>query len=327
MTALLFPGQGTQRIGMGLVFDRGFAAEAGEVAELAAQIDPELSVLIRRGPESELAVTSNAQLAVTMASLKALAIVDAADVRHSVVAGHSVGLLPALVAARVMDARLALGVARVRGRIMGALPKGGAMASVIGLTPEVLHVIAKDASRVAGLSVVVGLVNGPLNGVLSGHVEAVAVACDSSAARGGRTRRLAVSHAFHSPLMAPAVNQWNDFLETIQMHEPSVPIVSDMTGVPLTTASELRDLLRAQFTQTVRWDLVCERIVAMNQVTAIETGDSRILRQFGRAYPSLQVLSMADVSTLAMLRSRKELPANRLGQKSQTSELYVGQGL
>jgi acyl transferase domain-containing protein len=185
---------------------------------------------------------------------------------------------------------------------MGALPAGGTMASVLGLVPAVADAVARRAGAETELPLVVALVNGPETVVFSGAAAAVDRAVALASAAGGRVARLDVSHAFHSPLMEPAFAEWRAVVDAQPLRDPSVPLLSDLTGDPLTRAADLRELLAVQLVTPVRWDLVGERLRRVGAHDCIEAGDSKTLRALARAFPELSVSSLAQPEVLAQLR-------------------------
>lgn len=322
MTAWLFPGQGTQQVGMGQALRMAFPDVVGPVLDQAWALDPELATLMRRGPLSRLARTEHSQLAVTATNLSALAVLRRGRPEPAggiggvrAVAGHSVGFLSALVAAGSLEVGAALRLARRRGELMGSLPPGGTMASINGLTLAETQDLIARAGRETGATVVIGLVNGPLAIVVSGEESAVDRVCALAAGRGARSTRLSVSHAFHSPLMRGVRDPWSGIVRGQPFLAPAVPLIADLTGEIIESPERIRDVLVDQLTSTVRWDLVCARLTAagppeaidaIGAIEAIEVGDSAVLRGFARSYPGLHVSSMAQPQTLARFRPARE---------------------
>jgi [acyl-carrier-protein] S-malonyltransferase len=306
MTALLFPGQGTQRVGMGQALRMACPEDTAPVFDQARALDAELETLMRRGPLTRLARTEHAQLAVTATNLAALAVLRRRPEPVSVVAGHSVGFLSALTGAGALDADAALRLARIRGSLMGSLPPGGAMAALTGLSLEDARELVTASAHETAATVVIGLVNGPSAVVVSGDERAVDHACGLAVGRGARSTRLTVSHAFHSPLMAGVRDRWHDIVRDQRFRAPAVPLIADVTGELVASPEEIRRVLVDQLTGTVRWDLVSQRLAASGETEAIEAGDSTALRGFARRYPELRVSSMAQPQTLARLRPPRE---------------------
>jgi [acyl-carrier-protein] S-malonyltransferase len=307
MTALLFPGQGTQRVGMGQALRMAFPDAVRPVLDQAWALDAELATLMRRGPLPLLARTEHSQLAVTAANLSALAVVLRSRPEPAgAVAGHSVGFLSALVAAGSLGVGAALRLARLRGELMGSLPPGGTMASISGLTLAETQDLTARAARETGAIVVIGLVNGPLTVVASGDEPAVGRVCALANDRGARSTRLSVSRAFHSPFMQSVRDPWSGIVRDQEFGTPAVPLIADLTGEIIESPGRIREVLVEQLTCTVRWDLVLARLIAVGEAEAIEVGDSAVLRGFARSYPGLHVSSMAQPQTLALFRHARE---------------------
>lgn len=306
MTALLFPGQGTQRVGMGQALRMACPDAAAPVLDQAWAMDAELAALMRHGPLSRLARTEHSQLAVTATNLSALAVLRTGLESFSAVSGHSVGFLSALVGAGSLGVGGALRLAKLRGGLMGSLSAGGAMASISGLSLEEVRDLTARSAHKTGATVVVGLVNGPSAIVVSGDEPAVDHACLLAADRGARSTRLSVSHAFHSPLMRSVRDPWCDIVGGAEFLAPAVPLIADLTGEIVDSQERIRELLVEQLTCTVRWDLVSARLAASGENEAIEAGDSTVLRGFARSYPGLHVSSMAQPQVLARFRPARE---------------------
>jgi [acyl-carrier-protein] S-malonyltransferase len=287
-------------------------AAAREVLTLANRaIGPGFAAMLRRGPDRVLRRTENAQPAVTAVNLAALAVLRAGGLRYEAVAGHSVGVLAAFAAAGSLEPARALELAVRRGALMGRLP-GGAMASISGLGLEAVHeVLDRVRGRVGG-PLVVGLVNGPGATVVSGTEDGVAEAVrELSAAGAVSATRLAVSHAFHSPMMLPALGAWRDVLAAQPLRAARVPIVCDLTGEELTEPRVLRQYLVDQLAGPVRWDLVCRRLLALGVERAVEAGDSKTLRSISRDFGGLRVVSLAQPGALGTLLDARAAAARR----------------
>jgi [acyl-carrier-protein] S-malonyltransferase len=318
MTALLFPGQGTQRVGMGSVLFRLFSETQALLGEASLATGTDIAALIRSGPPKILARTMYAQVAVTTVNVAALQIIRRCGMKYDAVVGHSVGAIAALAAADMLTPAEAVRLASRRGAIMNAITAEGAMMSVVGIPQGVAQEVLRRVSSRLRLPVVVGLVNGPQNLVISGAAAAVACAARELREAGALSARaLDVSHAFHSPLMAPARRAWQELVRAQPLRPARVPVLADTTGQPLTEPGEVREFLVGQLTGQVRWDLVCAQLIASRQCEAIEAGDSTTLRSLSRAYSELQVASMTSGLMLQRLRSRTKDPV------TQRSELSV----
>jgi [acyl-carrier-protein] S-malonyltransferase len=256
--AFVFPGQGSQKVGMGRAWAATSEAARRTFEEADAALDAPLARLCWEGPEEELALTVNTQpalLATSVAIHRALAGTPLAGVRPVAMAGHSLGEYSALVAAGVLPFAAALRLVRRRGELMqAAVPVGeGAMAAVLGLDAAAVAAVARDASRDGSLCAVANF-NAPVQTVIAGHKEAVDRAVALARERGARKATLlAVSAPFHSPLMRPARLGMAEPLAAAPFADPAVPVVTNVDAAPATTAEAARDALARQIDGPVRW--------------------------------------------------------------------------
>lgn len=308
MTVLLFPGQGTQRVGMGAVLFRCFTEAESILGEASQAAGVDIASLLRYGPSKDLARTIYAQVAVTTVNVAALQIIRRCGLRYEAVAGHSVGSIAALAAADVLTPQEAIRLAARRGAIMNNVAGEGTMMSVMGVPSATAQEIVRRIVARLQLPVVVGLVNGPQNVVISGSATAVkCVARELRAAGALSVRALDVSHAFHSPLMMPARRAWQEAVLAQPFRTARVPVIADTTGTPVTRPREIREFLIEQLTGQVRWDLVCGYLTASRHCEAIEAGDSDTLRSLSRPYERLHVSSMASGLILEHLRAMRRV--------------------
>jgi [acyl-carrier-protein] S-malonyltransferase len=255
--AFVFPGQGSQKVGMGRAWAEASEAARRTFAEADEALGFPLSRLCFEGPEEELGLTANTQpalLATSIAVHRALG-EAAPDLAPVAVAGHSLGEYSALVAAGALDFARALVLVRKRGEAMQeAVPVGvGAMAAILGLDTPAVAEIAKDATEGESLCAVANL-NGPGQTVLAGHKEAIDRAVALAKERGARKATLlAVSAPFHSPLMRPAREAMAGLLGETAFRDPKVPVVTNVDAAPATTGEAVRDALIRQIDSPVRW--------------------------------------------------------------------------
>jgi len=256
--AFIFPGQGSQAVGMGKELADAFPAAKAVFDEIDAALGEKLSKLIWEGPEADLTLTANTQpalMAVSLATVRALEAGFGVKIsRAAFVAGHSLGEYSALAAAGAISVADAAKLLRKRGQAMqAAAPAGtGAMAALIGkVDVEIAEEIALEGS-VAG-TVVVANDNNAGNVVISGSKAGVEAAIAAAKARGVRAIALPVSAPFHSPLMAPAAVAMEEALSVAKISKPVVPVVANVTARPVDQPADIRRLLVEQVTGRVRW--------------------------------------------------------------------------
>jgi [acyl-carrier-protein] S-malonyltransferase len=280
--AFVFPGQGSQYVGMGadLVARSAVAAETYARADEALGIP--LSKLILEGPADELDLTVNAQpaiLATSVAYLRAMREEAAAagiEVSPRALAGHSAGQYAAAVAADAIDYADALRLVRERGRIMQERGIAGGMGAVVGLSDEQVHEIV-DAAREHG-EISVANANAPGQIVLSGVIPALVFALEMSKTVGARkAARLTVSVASHSPLMRRARDEFGRILTRVPFRDPKVPMLGNVHGTVINTADGLRVELTEHLVHGVQWTTTVRRMVAGGVTDFVEVGPGRVL--------------------------------------------------
>ena len=259
--AFVFPGQGSQSVGMGQSLAQSFPAARRLFAEIDEALAEPLSRLMFAGPEDELTLTENAQPALMAASLAVIRVLEAEagfvlGDRVAYVAGHSLGEYSALAAAGAIAVADAARLLKLRGRAMQrAVPVGkGAMAALLGLDLDTARAVAREAEESAGGVCAVANDNAPGQVVVSGDREAVERAIAFARERGGRRSiLLPVSAPFHSPLMTPAAAAMGEALDGIELRPPEVPLVANVSAAPTIDPEEIRRGLVAQVTAMVRW--------------------------------------------------------------------------
>ena len=277
-SALVFPGQGSQKIGMGKDLYDNYAVAKDVFARVDDALEFNLSEVIFGDNQEELNLTSNAQPAIMATSiayfevLKKLGIIDIDNVKF--MAGHSLGEYSALCAAGVLTLEDTAKLLKLRGQFMmqACLENKGTMAALIGADYDKAKRIADDCNCFVGNS------NSPAQIVLSGDTNNIEKACDVAKAQGvKRAVILPVSGAFHSPLMQPAADKMVDVINNTKFAMPDVNVISNLTAGEYTNTDEIRDLLVKQITNTVKWQ---ESVRYMHEKGAnkfIEVGFGNIL--------------------------------------------------
>ncbi|MFL1674048.1 ACP S-malonyltransferase [Paenibacillus dendritiformis] len=277
--AFVFPGQGSQEVGMGKdVYDAVPAArEAFETADRVLGFP--LTDMIFQGPESDLKQTSNTQPALLATSWALYQALERHHIRPDYVAGHSLGEYGALVAAGVLRFEDAIAIVRQRGQFMEqAVPSGqGAMAAVLGAERERLGALCDDISA-AGTPVEMANLNCPGQIVVSGSREGIDAVVERGKEAGAkRVIPLEVSGPFHSALMKPAAERLGEALRAVEMQDARIPVIANVTARPVTGAEQIRGLLVEQVFSPVLWEDSVRYLIDQGVDTFVEIGSGKVL--------------------------------------------------
>jgi [acyl-carrier-protein] S-malonyltransferase len=276
--AFLFPGQGSQEVGMGRALAESSPAAAAVWAEADAALAFSLSKLCFDGPAEDLALTANTQPAVLTASVAAAAALAERGVTPGLAAGHSLGEYSALVVAGALRFADAVRLVRRRGEFMQeAVPVGtGAMAALLGVDLATAEQVCVEAAQ--GEVVGVANINSPGQIVIAGHRTAVERAVAAAAARGGRKSvLLPVSAPFHCALMKPAADRLAAELERVAVSDPRIPVIRNVDGRVTRAADEVKPFLLQQVASPVRWTDCVERLAREGATSFLEVGPGRVL--------------------------------------------------
>jgi len=308
-TALVFPGQGSQSVGMGRYWAENFALARQVFEEVNEALSQDLSRIMFEGPLDSLTLTQNAQPAIMAVSVAVARVIEAEagfDPKQcAYMAGHSLGEYSAHQISGTLSLSETARLLKLRGEAMQrAVPIGiGSMAALIG--PKASMEVAENACQQGRALGIVVIANDNNDGqiVISGHREAVDRACEAAKSYGAKSMILSVSAPFHSPLMAPAADEMREALGPISLKKPHVPIVTNVEALPETDPERLKSLLIDQVTAKVRWR---ESVLWLGHEAKIgrfiELGEGKVLTgMIKRLCPEAQALSinaMADCDAL-----------------------------
>jgi [acyl-carrier-protein] S-malonyltransferase len=300
--AFIFPGQGSQAVGMGKDLAEGFAEARAVFEQVDAALGEPLSRLCFEGPEEALKLTANTQPSILTVSAAAAAVLARRGVVPDLVAGHSLGEYSALVAAGALAAADAARAVRARGTFMQeAVPQGkGAMSAVLGLAPEKVREICAAVGAETGEVVSPANYNEPAQTVIAGSagaVERAGVKLKEAGAK--RVLPLPVSAPFHCALMAPVKARLEPELRGIAWRAPRVPVVTNVEAKPNADAARIVPLLVEQVTAPVRWIESVEELVRQGVTRLVEVGPGRVLSGLAkRIDKSVEVWNVEDRASL-----------------------------
>jgi len=296
--AIIFPGQGSQYVGMGKSLADAHAPAKLVFEEVNDALGQDLSAIMWDGPEDELKLTENTQPALMAHSLAIVRTLEAGGVNigdiASYVAGHSLGEYSALCAAGSFSLADTARLLKIRGKAMqAAVPVGeGAMAAIIGMELDAVEELAKDVSDLG--TCVSANDNAPGQVVVSGHKAAVEKAIELAKERGARMGvLLPVSAPFHCPLMQPAADAMAEALASVTISDPIVPVISNVKAAPVSDAAEIEALLVAQVTGAVRWRESAASLPSLGVDQVVEMGAGKVLcgllKRIDRSISSLNI--------------------------------------
>ena len=308
--AFLFPGQGSQTVGMGRALAERYPIAADTFAEADEALGLAISKLCFEGPEDELRLTENTQPAIMTVSVAAWRVLAAHGVQPAKAAGHSLGEWSAHVAAGTLSFADAVRAVKARGRAMQqAVPAGqGAMAAILQLDAVQVAAACAEAAAETGLTVAAANLNSPGQTVISGAAAAVERAAALAKAKGARRAvMLPVSAPFHCALMQPAQEEVARVLAGLTLTDPGIPVAANATGGMVTTADGAREALIFQVTGTVRWVDCVQALAGAGAQVFVEVGPGKVLTGLMKQIdPAQKALNVEDPASLEKTLSELE---------------------
>ena len=300
--AFLYPGQGSQSVGMGKDLFEVFQSARRIFERVDTVLERKLTDLIFSGPTEELTLTKNTQPALFTVEAAITEILAEKGVAPSIVAGHSLGEYGALYAAGVISFDDGLKLVAARGELMASagIKRPGAMAAIIGMEKERIVELLKTVT--AGI-VVTANENTPDQTVISGEAPAVKEAGEKLKAAGAKkVVLLPVSGAFHSPLMRAAAEEFSGYLAPVQFHSPKCPVITNVTAKPESDPVALKDLLIKQLIAPVRWVESMKYLATIGSMICVEAGPGSVLRGLARKCSDrLNVIAADTASNISFL--------------------------
>lgn len=299
--AFLFPGQGSQKIGMGKDLFEQEAVSKAVFEEADNTLGFDLSSMIFEGDAEELTLTYNAQPALLTTSIAILKKFEESGIKADYAAGHSLGEYTALVAAGALSFKDAVYAVRKRGELMNeAVPAGeGAMAAILGLDKAALVEVTKEVTE-SGHLVELANLNCPGQIVISGTAKGVELASEKAKEKGAkRAIALEVSGPFHSALMKPAAEKFTDVLSNLDITDAKTPVISNVTADIVTSRDEIETKLIEQLYSPVRFEESVERLIDLGVTTFIEIGPGKVLSGLvKKVNRRLTTISVSDQETI-----------------------------
>lgn len=304
--AFVFPGQGSQKVGMLAGFE-GNDVVADVMRRADAALGQDLTGLIAKGPEADLNLTVNTQPAMLASSYAMYAAwLAVGGMKPVVMAGHSLGEYTALTAAGVFTLEQAVGLVRFRAQAMqSAVPVGvGAMAAILGLTDEVVADVCREASEDGKYVVEPVNFNCPGQVVIAGHREGIEKACEIAQEKGARRAlKLAVSAPFHSSLLVGAAKQLAERLAQIDVMAPAIDVIANVDVAVHHEPQDIRDILSRQAASPVQWVKTIQKMAADGVTHIVECGPGKVLTgMIRRIAPEIKIYNIYDAQTLASVK-------------------------